>query len=77
MILCDTCEKSKTCVYYNYYCQDGVLECTDYVKQRVINVCALNSIADRMEEMAGLGAALTPDGLEKMAKRIRKALGEE
>lgn len=38
---------------------------------------ALLALADRMEEMAGKGAYLTPDGLEKAAEAIREALGVE
>lgn len=36
---------------------------------------ALLELADRMEEMAGKGACLTPDGLEAAASSIREALG--
>ena len=42
-----------------------------------INRDALLALADRMEEMAGKGACLTPDGLEKAAEAIREALGVE
>lgn len=38
---------------------------------------ALLALADRMEEMAGKGACLTPDGLEAAASSIREALGVE
>lgn len=41
------------------------------------DVDALLALADRMEKMAGKGAYLTPDGLEKVAESIREALGVE
>lgn len=37
---------------------------------------ALLALADRMEEMSGKGACLTPDGLEAAASSIREACGE-
>lgn len=37
---------------------------------------ALLKLAGRMENMAGMGALLTPDGLEMAAASIREAIGE-
>lgn len=37
---------------------------------------ALLRLADRMDEMAGKGCALTPQGIEEAADRIRETLGE-
>lgn len=45
------------------------------VKLTGIDRDALLELADRMEEMAGKGACLTPDGLEAAASSIREALG--
>lgn len=39
------------------------------------DVDVLAALADRMEEMAGMGACLTPDGIEAAASSIRDALG--
>lgn len=42
---------------------------------RSVDIDALLALSGRMEEMAGKGACLTPDGLDMAAASIREALG--
>lgn len=41
------------------------------------DVDVLAALADRMEEMAGMGCMLTVEGIEKAAASIREAIGED
>lgn len=70
---CSRCKKRESCNYRLIH-QSDVEVCSEYKSDGKVDVKSLISIADRMERMSGLGAALMPEGLEKIAKDIRVAV---